>query len=329
MNRTRPNVRALATVGVAVAVLALGGCSNADRPLTLYGTVDIREVALAFRQSGRVTSVDVEEGDRIKAGSAVASLDDEPFREAVAAAEARVELARAQLSRLERGPRRQEIEQARAAVTEADARVTAAAQELARKTRLLDSGASSEREVTLAREQHETTKARLATAKEQLDLATEGSREEDITAGRAQLRLAEAQLEQARTALADTRLAAPSDGIVLTRVHEPGAIVTAGAPIAILSLSDPVVIRAYVPEPHLGDVSPGTRVEITTDSSPRTYDGRVGFVSPRAEFTPKNVETPELRTDLVYRLRIIVGDADERLLQGMPVTARVAPTTES
>ena len=106
----------------------------------------------------------------------------------------------------------------------------------------------------------------------------------------------------------------------MTRVREPGAMVSVGSPVYTLSLTDKVYVRAYVAEPHLGRVSPGTGVQILTDAGGRSYSGQIGFVSPRAEFTPKSVETPALRTDLVYRLRIVVTDADSGLRQGMPVS---------
>jgi len=90
-----------------------------------------------------------------------------------------------------------------------------------------------------------------------------------------------------------------------------------------LSLDAPVYVRAYVGEPDLGRIAPGTPVRVRTDASEKAYSGQVGFVSPRAEFTPKTVETTDLRTDLVYRLRIVVDDADDALRQGMPVTVEV------
>src|SRR5690606_10024904 len=125
---------------------------------------------------------------------------------------------------------------------------------------------------------------------------------------------------QRRTELDDTSLKAPSDGTILTRIREPGTILAAGAPVYTLSLDQAVWIRAYIEEPDLGKIAPGTQVAIETDSSAKRYRGRVGFISPRAEFTPKSVETPGARTDLVYRIRIIVDDADAGLRQGMPVT---------
>jgi HlyD family secretion protein len=159
--------------------------------------------------------------------------------------------------------------------------------------------------------------------REALALAREGFRSEEVNASRAELAAAIAQRKQVETQLADTELFAPNDGVVLARIREPGSIVAVGAPVFTLSLRDPVYVRAYVGEPDLGKLAPGTSVELATDSSNRRYHGQVGYVAPRAEFTPKSVETTDLRTDLVYRLRIVVADADEGLRQGMPVTVSV------
>ena len=116
---------------------------------------------------------------------------------------------------------------------------------------------------------------------------------------------------------------------MLTRALEPGAVVQAGATVLSISLEKPVWVRAYVHERELGEFPTGRRVLLTTDGKPeKPYHGKVGFVSPKAEFTPKSVETPELRTSLVYRLRIVVEDADDALRQGMPVTVSLDPNTK-
>ncbi len=140
----------------------------------------------------------------------------------------------------------------------------------------------------------------------------------------AQLKTAQARLRQGLTRLADTELYAPSDGTILTRVREPGAVVAAGDVIYSLALDNPVWIRAYIDEPRLGLVHPGQKALVSTDSG-GVYEGQVGFISPQAEFTPKTVETSQLRTDLVYRLRIIVNTPDKGLRQGMPTTIRLMP----
>ena len=133
---------------------------------------------------------------------------------------------------------------------------------------------------------------------------------------------AEAQVALIAKQLADTELRAPSDGIILTRVREPGAVVAQGATVYSLALINPVRVRAYIDEPNLGRIYPGQKAKVLTDSG-NAYEGRVGFISPQAEFTPKNVETTQLRTDLVYRLRVIVDHPDDGLRQGMPVTVMI------
>ncbi|MBA3544694.1 MAG: HlyD family efflux transporter periplasmic adaptor subunit, partial [Chthoniobacterales bacterium] len=122
--------------------------------------------------------------------------------------------------------------------------------------------------------------------------------------------------------LTDTELKAPSDGVVMTRAYEPGAILPTGTTLFAVSLLNPVWVRAYVSEERLGDIHPGMKVTVLTDSG-HFYDGQIGYISPQAEFTPKSVVTPELRTSLVYRLRVIVSNPRQDLRQGMPVTVRL------
>lgn len=131
-----------------------------------------------------------------------------------------------------------------------------------------------------------------------------------------------ARIEKLVTSLEDTEIHAPADGMILTRVREPGAIVQVGQPVYTLALDAPVWIRTYVDEPNLGHIYPGQKATVMTDSG-NNYTGQIGFISPQAEFTPKNVETTQLRTDLVYRLRVIVDQPDQNLRQGMPVTVHI------
>jgi membrane fusion protein YbhG len=157
------------------------------------------------------------------------------------------------------------------------------------------------------------------TTKEQLDDSV-SSRDQAA----ANLDLAIAQMASAKTDLDDTEIHSPSDGVIITRTEEPGAIVQMGNSVLTLSLDQPIWVRAYIGETDLGRVHPGKEVEIFTDTQPKhAYHGKVGYVSPEAEFTPKSVETTELRSSLVYRLRVIVDDADLRLRQGMPVTVEI------
>jgi len=297
---------------------------NGGDVLTLYGNVDIRKVDLGFRVGGRIAQVAFEEGDAVRRGEQVAALDRVPYENEVTLAAAARDKAAAELTRLENGTRPQEIRQARAQVTETEASLLALEQDYRRSSVLVKENAISKQAFDDILARRDAARARLTSARETLALAREGFREEDIAAGRSQLAEAEARLEQARIRLSDTLVHAPADGVLLTRVSEPGAIVAAGQTVATLSLNDPVWVRAYVPEPDLGNIWPGMPAEILTDSRPdRPYQGQVGFISPEAEFTPKNVETPRLRTDLVFRLRVIAANPDEGLRQGMPVTVKL------
>lgn len=140
----------------------------------------------------------------------------------------------------------------------------------------------------------------------------------------ADMEQAEANLAYQRTSLNDTKLFCPTAGTILTRIREPGSVVNVGEPVFTLSIKSPVWIRSYVTERELGRVYPGMRAEIHTDTETNpVYIGHVGFISPMAEFTPKNVETTSLRTDLVYRIRVVVDNPDQGLRQGMPVTVKL------
>jgi len=291
--------------------------------LYLYGNVDIREVQLAFRQPGRVAQMMFDEGDAVVAGTRMATLDAQPYQEAFAAAEASVRVAQAELAKMRRGLRPQEIIQAQEALNQAQAVARRAERDYVRLSRLLPSKASSQQDVDNARAARDQAIAGVKAAKAALSQAREGFRKEDIAAAEAQLAAAMATRDQAATALADTELFAPSDGTVITRIREPGSMVVSQSAVYNLSLDKPVYVRAYIGETALGRIAPGTPVQVRSDSSKKIYHGQIGFISPRAEFTPKTVETTDLRTDLVYRLRIVVSDADAALRQGMPITIEV------
>lgn len=296
---------------------------NDDSTLRLYGNVDIREVELAFRQPGRLTEMLFDEADQVNAGEIMAQLDAGPYRDKLAAAKAELQAAQAELDKLHSGNRPQEVLQAEATVAQTQANYHEAERNYQRQSALLESGATSQRAVDAALAMRNQSAANLASAKAALSLVEAGFRDEDIAAGEARVAVAQAAVAQAETALADTDLVAPSDATVLARVREPGSMVASNSTVYSLSLRDPVYVRAYVSEPNLGHIAPGTQVRVFTDSSDQAYQGQIGFISPRAEFTPKSVETTDLRTDLVYRLRITVTDANQDLRQGMPVTVEV------
>ncbi|MFZ1866671.1 MAG: efflux RND transporter periplasmic adaptor subunit [Polyangiales bacterium] len=308
----------LAAIGTLICLR--WGRAPADE-LVLYGNVDVREVDLAFNESDRVARMLVEEGDAVTSGQLLAELDGARLEHAMLQAKARVAAQRSVLARLQHGSRPEEIQRARAKVASAKAELRDARSNSARFAQAVKTGAASEKDTEDALAGLQTARARLDAAQQNLDLAIQGPRTEDIEAAEAQLRADDNALELAEHRLRDAKLYAPAAGIVLTRIVEPGAVVLPNSPVYTIALTDPVWVRTYIPETILGRVYPGMKASVTSDSFPdRPYSGWVGFISPTAEFTPKPVETPDLRTSLVYRLRVYVDNPDRTLRQGMPVT---------
>ncbi|KAF3362533.1 hypothetical protein PHSC3_000768 [Chlamydiales bacterium STE3] len=240
-----------------------------DGLLILYGNVDVRQVDLGFRVSGRVDCMPFQEGEFVKKGSLLGMMDKQPYFDRVKEAQANIGAIKRNLENAENI--------------------------FKRRKDLVRDGSISQEDFDNA----QSTRDVLA----------------------ANLKQAEASLGVVLTNLRDTEIFAPNDGVILTRIREPGAVVRESDPIYTLSLTSPIWVRTFVPEVSLGKIYPGMRTEIRTDTiGGKVYEGHIGFISPVAEFTPKTVETAQLRTDLVYRLRVIVENPDGGLRQGMPVT---------
>ncbi|CAM3780166.1 secretion protein HlyD [Serratia silvae] len=321
------NKQRVAIVGVAIVLIAATAYGfwsyqrQQDRPLTLYGNVDIRTVNLGFRVNGRLATLAVDEGDSVQPGQLLGKLDDAPYQNALLQAQANVASAKAKLDLLQAGYRNEEIAQVRSEVAQRQSAFSYADSFFQRQQGLWAKKATSADALEDARTARNQAQANLQASKDKLSQYLTGNRPQEIEEAKANLAQAEAALAQAQLDWHDTTLLSPSVGTVMTRAVEPGTMLSAGSTVFTLSLTRPVWVRAYINETSLGNATPGTEVLIETDSRPgKPYHGKIGFVSPTAEFTPKSVETPDLRTDLVYRLRIIVNDADDALRQGMPVT---------
>ena len=325
MNRRRLILIAALVLLLLAALLTKGfGLFGGNGgPLELHGNVDIRSVDLGFRVGGRIAEMPVEEGARVAAGDTLARLDLRPLNDALAAAVAQVGVAEAELDKRVNGNRPQDIARAEADVADAKAALAKANEDYQRRGALVKTGAVSQALYEASRAEYLSAQARMRAAEQAASLQHAGARAEDIAAARAQRAAAVAQRDKARTDLADAAILAPSGGTILTRAREPGAIVQPGETVFTLTIDRPMRVRAYVPEPDLGRISPGMKVEVLGDGNPKVYHGTIGFISPTAEFTPKTVQTQDLRTDLVYRLRVIVTDPDGALRQGQPVTVRI------
>jgi HlyD family secretion protein len=293
--------------------------------LVLYGNVDIRQVELAINGSDRIASLLVEEGDRIAPGQLLAHLETERFELAVARAEAQVESQKQIVARLVTGTRPEEIRKARADVAAAEAALDEAGKTFKRVSVLVPQQAASVQRLDDSRAAADTARANLKAARAVLDLALAGPRAEDIAAAKAQLAGYEADLALARRKLKDAYLYSPCDGIVQDRILEVGDMASPQKPVYTVALTDPLWIRAYVSEPDLGKLGEGMPAEVSTDSFPdKRYEGWIGYISPTAEFTPKPVETTEVRTKLVYQVRVFVKDPAGELRLGMPATVTIS-----
>lgn len=307
----------LIIVGVGCVVYDYGLPKN--ETLRIYGSVDMRTVDLAFEQAGRVQEILFEEGAAVKAGDVLARLDDGRYRIAFDNAKAQVDVAQKQLDLLLAGARQEDIDAARANVVAAQASETLAQRTCDRQKRL--GNASSVQLRDEACSQARVSRAQRLAAQKQLDLLLAGTRIEEIEVARAQVQLAQSVFEEAKRALAQTTLKASVDGVIRARHKEKGDMVSASTPVYELAVMNPIWVRAWVDEINLGKVSPGQKVRIEVDSFPdEMIEGTVGFVSTVAEFTPKTVQTEDLRTALVYEVRVTANDPKGLLRLGMPAT---------
>lgn len=322
-----------ALIPVLIIVAAVAGWlwwsgRNADsgNELVLYGNVDIRQVSLAFDGSGRIAKMNVEEGDHVTAGQVVALLDTKTLEIQAQQQEANVEVQRQNLLRLCNGSRPEEIVQVRAQLASAEASAVRAQADFTRATRLQSStsGVISQQTVDQKQADAEAAKAKVEELRATLRLAEIGPRTEDVATGAAQLNAAQASLELLRHQISLGKLQAPADAVVRSRLREPGDMINAQQAVLALALTDPKWVRVYVSEPDLGRIKPGMAAEVSTDAHPdQPVAGTVGYISSVAEFTPKTVQTEELRTNLVYEVRIIVEDSSNVLRLGQPATVRM------
>lgn len=310
--------------------------SSATNELVLYGNVDLRQADIAFNDSGRIAAMLAQEGDTVKQGQVLARLDTSRLTPQIAQAEAQVAGQKAAVDKLHNGSRPEEIAQAKASVDAARADADNARAQNQRLTSLAASpggrASVTERDIDSAKAALDSAEARLAVSQRALELIVAGPRAEDIAQAEAQLKATEAQLALLKQQLKDADLLAPVAGVVRSRLMEPGEITSPQRPVFSLAMVDPKWVRAYASELDLVRLGSGMHASVTVDGLPgHRFDGWIGFISPVAEFTPKSVQTEELRTSLVYEVRVFVKDEENTLRLGMPATVRLAdlPQTAS
>lgn len=300
---------------------------NGNGPLMLYGNVDLRQVDLAFNGSGRIAQVLVDEGAKVKEGEVLARLDTSLIEPQVAQAEANVAAQAAAVEKLHNGNRPEDIAQAKANVDAAQANAHNAQLNYDRLVKLQESPSGNpsvtQSQIDSAKAAKDSAVAQLEVAQQALILAKAGPRKEDIAAAEAQLKAVQAQLALLRQQLKDATLVSPSDGIIRSRLLEPGEMASTAKPVFSIAIVTPKWVRAYVSEPDLPKVAPGEAATVTVDGVDHPFSGHIGFISPVAEFTPHAIQTTELRTSLVYEVRVLVDDPKDVLRLGMPATVEL------
>ena len=313
--------------GIALLLLWVGRHPDpsSNAALILHGNIDVRLVNLAFEVAGRIASLEVAEGARVVAGQPLARLDTRRLSLSRDAVRARVEAQRAELAKLIAGTRPEEIQKLRADLEAARIEATNTRRHAERSRELMERKLTSSQDHDDARTLAEAAEARASAARAALDLALAGARAEDIAAAKARLAALEIELASAEEDLTDTVLVAPAEAVIQSRILEPGDLASTQRPVYTLALTEPLWARVYLGEPDLGRVRQGQSAQVFSDSFPgKAYDGWVGYIAPSAEFTPKTVQTTDLRADLVYQARVFVCNPEDELRQGMPVSVRIA-----
>ena len=310
--------------------LALAGIACWEgRPKDLIsasGTIEAIEINVASKVAGQVVELAAEEGRRVEPGDILAIVDHAALDIQLRQATAGVRLAEAQLALLVKGARSEDIRQAEETLKQAEASLKLAADDARRMRDLAGSGSVTPK----SREDAET---RLAVATAQKNAADEALKKVRRLARPEEIRAAEARLAQAQAAadllaktIADCTIAAPSAGVVTQRAVERGELVSPGATLVTLVDLDIVSVMIYVPEKVLGRIKLGDRAEVRIDAFPdKTFAGEVTYISPEAEFTPKNVQTEKDRVNMVFAVRIRLPNPDHLLKPGMPADAVIGP----
>jgi HlyD family secretion protein len=321
--------RQLLVVAVVLAValaafLLLRSPGGEGEGLKVSGTIEITSVDLSFKTGGRVRERLVDEGEMVRPGQTVARLEDDDLAAEVAVRRARLEEARQALMELEAGSRPEELEQAEAAVARAQAEATRLADDLRRQQALYTREVVPKQKLDAAQAAADTSRAQLEEARAARRLVRIGPRSEQISQAAARLRQARESLRDAETRLGYAVLKAPLAGVVMSRNVEAGEQVSAGTPVVTVGDFGDTWLRAYIAETDMGRVKVGQRVLVTTDTDPaKRHEGRISFIAPEAEFTPKNVQTEKERVKLVYRIKVALPNPAMELKPGMPADAEI------
>jgi membrane fusion protein YbhG len=298
--------------------------------LTLSGNIEAHESLVSFKVAGRINELPVEEGQQVEQGALLARLENADYRQKVRIDEAAVGVSKSDLALTLAGTRKQELKASQQAMLDAQADLQQKQLDNDRAQRLYAKDEVSAQDRDLAATALKRAQATFKAAQQRYNEAEEGSRKEDIAIADANLKEAQANLGLSRINLGYTVLHAPFTGVITVRQAELGEVMGPGTPVVTLADLDHIWLRAYVAETDLGRIHWGQEATITTDSNPgKQYHGRISFISPDAEFTPKSVQTYQERVTLVYRIKIDIDNPKHELKPGMPADAHLILTAQN
>lgn len=317
----------LALVIISFWVWKYNNKNQKDNDLTLYGNVDIRQVSLAFEQSGRIEKLLVQEGDKVKAGQVLATLNTNSLEIQAKQAQAQLKAQQEAIVKQQVGARPEEISQAQAQLASTQADLDKANKNLQRLQILVsstDGRAISQQELDYAKSNQHSAEAAVRERQANLELIIKGARKEDREATEAQYEVTKANLDLINYNLSQAELKSPVNAVVRARLQEVGDMTTAQKAVYTLALTDPKWVRVYANEKDLSSIHMGGTAQVIRDAYPdQPINGKIGYISSVAEFTPKTVQTDEIRTTLVYEVRVYVNDPNDQLKMGQPVTVKV------
>jgi HlyD family secretion protein len=309
---------------IAVALILTLRKKGNDGEMKLSGNMEVTEAHLAFKVSGRIIDLSVDEGSVVKAGQTLARLDSVEWVALVAQQRAVLQEALARLAELKAGSRPQEIEQAKAQTDAQEAELTRLRRDWERAETLYGNGAISQAQYDATKSSYNAKQALHRSSTETLSLVKEGPRKEDIRAAEQRVQQAKASLDAAEEKLRDTVLTAPFAGTVLKKNSELGETLAQGVPVFTVGDLENPWIKVYVKEDKYGLVKLGQKARVSVDSFPnKAYDGTITFISSEAEFTPKTVQTDEERVKLVFGIKVKVKNQAGELKPGMPADVRI------
>lgn len=285
------------------------------------GHVEATQVRLASRVSGTLLEVRCQEGETLQAGEVVARLDTAQLERELEKARAQRDATAAELALLEAGARAEEIAEAQARLAAAQAELAAAQADVARYQPLAQKGAANRKLLEDAETKALIATQQVAALHARLQLLQAGARSQEKAAARARLAAAEAQVKVLEQVLADSVVVSPLSGTVIERLAEPGEFLPAGTPVVVVADLAHPWLEVYVDEPHLAHLRLGQPVKVTVDGRPDAFAGVISFVAPQPEFTPKNVQTPDERAKLVFKVKVALENPGGVFKPGMPADA--------